>query len=249
MSEGILVRHEAGVQVITMHRPAKKNALTHALYTSLAEAVRAANVDPAVRVVLLTGGEGAFTAGNDLQDFLTTPPTGEDAPVLQFLRALITLDKPVVAAVNGLAVGIGLTMLLHCDLVYVARSAKLSAPFVNLGLVPEAASSLLLPQRIGPARAAAVFFLGESLSAEEAVASGLATAVFDDASLLTEALQRAQLLATRPPMAVTLTRRLMRGDPASITERMALEFEHFRAQLQSAEAREAFAAFLSRPKR
>ena len=135
-------------------------------------------------------------------------------PVMQFLRALTTSEKPLVAAVNGLAVGIGLTMLLHCDLVYVARSARLSAPFVNLGLVPEAASSLLLPRLIGHPRAAALFLLGESLSADAAVAAGMATAVFDDANLFAEALLRGQQLAARPPMAVRLTRRLLRGDPA-----------------------------------
>jgi enoyl-CoA hydratase/carnithine racemase len=246
MSEGVLVRHEDGVQIVTMSRPEKKNALTHAMYTGLAEALRAGAVDPAVRVLLLTGADGAFTAGNDLHDFLSTPPAGEDAPVLQFLRALMTADKPLVAAVNGLAVGIGLTMLLHCDLVYVARSAKLSAPFVNLGLVPEAASSLLLPQRIGHAKAAALFLLGESLSAEAAVAAGLATEAFEDAVLFPEALQRARLLAAKAPMAVKLTGRLMRGDPAPIAERMGLEFEQFRAQLQSAEAREAFTAFFEK---
>jgi enoyl-CoA hydratase/carnithine racemase len=246
VSEDILVRHEDGVQIVTMNRPKKKNALTHAMYAALAEAVRAGDADPTVRVLLLTGAEGAFTSGNDLKDFLSTPPEGPDAPVMRFLHALTTVDKPLVAAVNGLAVGIGLTLLLHCDLVYVARSAKLSAPFVNLGLVPEAASSLLLPQRIGHARAAALLLLGESLSAEGAVSAGLATEAFDDAVLFPEALRRARLLAAKAPMAVKLTRRLMRGDPALIAERMALEFEQFKAQLQSAEAREAFTAFFSK---
>lgn len=235
-----------GILTIAFNRPAKKNALTGAMYAAIADALEAAESDSAVRVVVFTGNGGAFTAGNDLHDFLQSPPQGEDSPVFRFLRAISTASKPLVAAVSGVAVGVGTTMLLHCDLVYLGASAKLSLPFVNLALVPEAASSLLLPAMIGHHRAAELLMLGEPFDADTARAHGIANAVFPDAQVLAEAMQVAARLAARPPTALRLTKQLMRRSRGDVAGQMAAEGEHFRAQLQSAEAREAMMAFLQK---
>ena len=168
MSEHILVEREGGLLTLRLNRVDKKNALTRAMYNRMAEVLDAANADRTVRVVLITGGPECFTSGNDVADFLQAPPTGMDSPVFQFMRALFDFEKPVVAAVAGPAVGIGTTLLLHCDLVYVSRDAKLRTPFVNLGLCPEFGSSLLLPQLLGPARAAEVLLLGEPFTGAQA---------------------------------------------------------------------------------
>jgi enoyl-CoA hydratase/carnithine racemase len=237
---------DAGVLSIAMNRPDKKNALTHAMYAAMAEALERAEREAAIRVALITGTGDAFTAGNDLGDFMSAPPQGEDAPVFRFLRAIASASKPIVAAVNGLAVGVGTTMLLHCDLVYAARSATFTAPFVNLALVPEAASSLLLPQRIGHAKAAELFLLGAKLDAAGAEAAGLVAAVFDDAALLAEATARAKALAAKAPNAVRLTKALMKRQPEPVAARMAEEARHFGAQLASPEVREAITAFMQK---
>ena len=205
---------------VTLNRPDKKNALTHAMYSTIADALASAAGDPSVRVILITGTGDAFTSGNDLGDFLNAPPEGGESPVLRFLAALSAAEKPVVAAVNGLAVGVGTTMLLHCDLVYAARSATFSVPFVNLALVPEAASSLLLPRRIGHARAAELFLLGGKLDAAQAEAMGLVAAVFDDGRLVDEALQRARALAAKAPSAVRATKALMKRGEEPVADRM-----------------------------
>jgi enoyl-CoA hydratase/carnithine racemase len=241
--EHVVAARDGAVLTITMSRPAKKNALTHAMYGAMADALGSAATDGSVRVILITGTGDAFTAGNDLGDFLNAPPAGAEAPVFRFLTALSTAEKPVVAAVNGLAVGIGTTMLLHCDLVYAARSAVFSAPFVNLALVPEAASSLLLPGRIGHAKAAELFLLGGRMDAKQAEASGLVTAVFDDGVLRTEAMDRARSLAAKAPSAVRATKMLMKRGEEPIAERMRAEALQFAAQLKSAELREAIKAF------
>jgi enoyl-CoA hydratase/carnithine racemase len=237
---------DAGVLSIVMNRPDKKNALTHAMYAAMAEALERAEQESAIRVSLISGTGDAFTAGNDLGDFMSAPPQGADAPVFRFLRAISSASKPVVAAVNGLAVGVGTTMLLHCDLVYAARSATFTAPFVNLALVPEAASSLLLPQRIGHAKAAELFLLGARLDAVGAEAAGLVAAVFDDAALLMEATTRAKALAAKAPNAVRLTKALMKRQPEPVAERMVEEARHFGAQLASPEVREAITAFMQK---
>jgi enoyl-CoA hydratase/carnithine racemase len=242
-SEHIVIGGDDGLVTITIHRPEKKNAITRAMYTAMADALTRAAAAPGVRVVLITGTGDAFTAGNDLGDFVNTPPHGADAPVLRFLTALSTMEKPVVAAVNGLAVGIGTTMLLHCDLVYAARSAVFSAPFVNLALVPEAASSLLLPRRIGHAKAAELFLLGGGMDAAQAESSGLLSAVFDDQTLAAEAMRRARLLAAKAPSAAKATKMLMKRGEESVAERMRAESEQFSRQLKSAELREAVKAF------
>ncbi len=245
-TDHVAVDAEGAVLRVVMNRPEKKNALTHAMYAGLDAALRRAESDPAVRVVLITGAGGAFTSGNDLGDFMATPPTDLDAPVFRFLDAISSATKPVVAAVNGLAVGIGTTMLLHCDLVYAATSATFTAPFVNLALVPEAASSMLLPSRIGHAKAAEMFLLGSRLDATQAEAAGLVTAVFDDAALAAEAMKRAQTLASRAPGAVRATKALMKRGAEPVADRMCVEAEQFAARLRSPELMEAIQAFMQK---
>jgi len=245
MSE-ILTAQADGILTITFNRPDKKNALTSAMYAVLADALEAAETDSAVRVILFTGNGGAFTAGNDLQDFLNNPPQGDGSPVFRFLRAISTASKPMVAAVSGVAVGVGSTMLLHCDLVYAGESAKFSFPFVNLALVPEAASSLLLPNLIGHQRAAELILLGEPFTPATAKEYGIVNAVFADDKLLAEAAAVAKKLAAKPPTAIRLTKQLLRGAKGDVAAQMAAEGTHFRAQLQSTEAREAMTAFFEK---
>lgn len=245
MSE-IVTETKDGVLTITINRPDKKNALTQAMYGAMADALEGAETDSAVRAVLIAGVAGAFTAGNDLQDFLNNPPQGDNSPVFRFLRAISTASKPLVAAVTGVAVGVGSTMLLHCDLVYAAESAKFSFPFVNLALVPEAASSLLLPRMVGYHKAAEMILLGEPFDAAAAVASGIANAVCPDEAVVATALATARKLAAKPPSSLRLSKQLMKQAKPDVSEQMAAEGVHFRAQLQSAEAREAMTAFFEK---
>ncbi|MEK1905051.1 MAG: enoyl-CoA hydratase-related protein, partial [Pseudomonas sp.] len=177
MSEHVLVEREGGLLTLRLNRPDKMNALTRAMYSQMAEVLDAANADSSVRVVLITGGAECFTSGNDVADFLEVPPTTLDSPVFHFMRALFDFSKPVVAAVSGPAVGIGTTLLLHCDLVYVSHDAKLKMPFVNLGLCPEFGSSLILPRLLGQAKAAELLLLGESFNGEQAAQWGIASGV------------------------------------------------------------------------
>ncbi|WP_298728209.1 enoyl-CoA hydratase [uncultured Ferrovibrio sp.] len=245
MSE-ILTTPADGILTITFNRPDKKNALTSAMYASLADALEKADTESDVRVILFTGNGGAFTAGNDLQDFLNNPPAGEETPVFRFLRAISTISKPMIAAVSGVAVGVGTTMLLHCDLVYAAENAKFSLPFVNLALVPEAASSLLLPRMIGHHRASELLLLGEPFTAATAKEYGIVNAVHAEDRLLDEAMQVARKIAAKPPTAVRLTKQLLRQSKGDVAGQMAAEGVHFRAQLKSAEAREAMTAFFEK---
>ena len=246
MSDLVLRETSGGVLTLTLNRPERKNALTHVMYTALGDAIDAAGEDRAVRCILIQAEGTMFTAGNDLGEFAAV--NAGDANVTagvrgnRLLEALGRAKKPIVAAVHGHAVGVGLTMLLHCDLVFVAEDAKLSAPFVNLGLVPEAAASLTLPARIGHARAFAMFVLGEPVDAKTAVEWGLANAVCSRTELRGRARAAAEAIAARPASAVKLTKALMR-DPAALAARMQIETTHFAAQLKSAEAKEAFAAF------
>lgn len=242
----ILTSKAEGVLTITFNRPEKKNALTGAMYAKLADALEAAETDNSVRVILFSGNGGAFTAGNDLQDFLNNPPEGENTPVFRFLRAISTAAKPMIAAVSGVAVGVGTTMLLHCDLVYAAENARLSLPFVNLALVPEAGSSLLLPRMIGHHRAAELFLLGEPFTAATAREYGIVNAVFAEEALLDAAVTTARKIAAKPPTAVKLTKQLLRQARGDVAGQMAAEGAHFRAQLKSAEAREAMTAFFEK---
>ncbi|HYE96266.1 MAG TPA: enoyl-CoA hydratase [Rubricoccaceae bacterium] len=238
---------EGRVLRLTLARPEKKNALTRGMYTALADTLDEAAADPAVRVVLLHGEGGTFTAGNDLGDFLSDPPRDETSPVFRFLRTVRDFPKPLLAAVEGHAVGIGTTLLLHCDLAYAAPTARFQLPFVNLGLVPEAASSLLLPLAVGPQRAAAWLLFGEPFSADEAVQAGLIAAVVPAGALLDHAMARARALAERPPAAVRLTKALLRRAGAgSVAEAMEVEAGHFVERLAAPEAQEALAAFLEK---
>jgi enoyl-CoA hydratase/carnithine racemase len=223
-----------GVSTIEIARPEKKNALTQAMYQAMAEAIAAASADDAVRALLIIGQPGVFTAGNDLEDFMQRP---------------LACDKPVVAAVGGAAVGIGATMLLHCDLVYVSEQARLVLPFVGLGLVPEFASSLLLPLRLGHARAAEKLLLGEPIGGAEAVALGLATALVAAGDLLPHARRMAERFNALPPGAVRDSKRLMRaGSAEAITRAMQAESAIFSQRLRSPEAMEAMQAFLQKRK-
>lgn len=242
----ILTAQADGILTVTFNRPDKKNALTSAMYATLADALEAAETDPAVRVILFTGNGGAFTAGNDLQDFLNNPPQGDNTPVFRFLRAISTASKPMIAAVSGVAVGVGTTMLLHCDLVYAGESAKLSLPFVNLALVPEAASSLLLPAMVGHHRAAELLLLGEAFTPATAKDYGIVNAIYPDDHLLAEATAVARKLAAKPPTALRLTKQLLKRTKGDVAGHMAQEGEHFRSQLKSAEAREAMTAFFEK---
>lgn len=247
MSE--LIEHETrqGICRIVINRPEKKNALTADMYRALTEVLTAAEADPAVRVILIQGAGGNFTAGNDLADFLDQPPASEEAPVFRFLERFATLEKPFVAAIQGVAVGVGTTILLHCDLVYAGRSARFLLPFANLGLTPEAACSLLLPQRIGHPRAAELLMLGESFSARAALDCGLINAVLPDDEVLAHSLERCHKLAAQPAASIRLTKQLLkRTQRQAVLETMQLEGEIFKRRLSSPEAKEAFSAFLEK---
>lgn len=246
MSDHVLVERRGPVMELRLNRPEKRNALTVEMYAALAGALEESESDSEVRVILLSGEGAGFTAGNDLRDFLARPPTGDESPVHRFLNGLVTGSKPLLAAVQGFAVGIGTTMLLHCDLVYAATGTRFHLPFVTLGLVPEAASSLLLPDRVGAGRAAEMLLMGEPLSAEEALAAGWISRVYPPETLLQEVRARADRMAKLPPDAVRATRRLMRSDQSRITERMRIEGKEFAERLRSAEAREAMEAFFAR---
>ena len=247
MSEHVRSETARGVLRLALARPEKKNALTLAMYDALTAALAGAAAEPAVRVVLLHGEGGVFTAGNDLFDFLSDPPRGEDSPVFRFLHAVSTFPKPLLAAVAGPAVGIGTTVLLHCDLAWAAPSARFSLPFVNLGLVPEAASSLLLPATVGTKRAAAWLLFGESFGAEEAAQAGLINGVVPEEDLLDHAMARALALAQKPPEALRLTKSLLRRPhEASIAETLGEEGRLFVSRLASPEAQEAFTAFVEK---
>jgi enoyl-CoA hydratase/carnithine racemase len=246
----VLREQTDGVLTLTLNRPDKKNALTRAMYRTLGEAIDLAATDSEVRCVLIRAHGDIFTAGNDINDFAATSANREGTGHWEgnpLLAALARAKTPLVAAVQGRAVGVGVTMLLHCDLVYVSEDALLSTPFVNLGLVPEAASSLTLPARIGHARAFAMFVLGEAVTAQEAVAWGIANRAYPRAELHAKAREAAVAVATRPPAAVTITKALMR-DPDALAQRMEVEGGHFMAQLKSPEAREAFTAFAEKRK-
>jgi enoyl-CoA hydratase/carnithine racemase len=248
MSEQLRVTSGAGVCEVRLNRPEKRNAITFAMYEAFAGALEQAEADAAVRVLLLSGEGAGFCAGNDLHDFLSGPNFTMDHPVMGFLKRLATFGKPLVAAVHGQTVGIGVTMLLHFDLILAARSTQFSMPFVSLGLVPEAASSLLLPRQLGPQRAAQLLLLGESFGAADAERLGLINRVVEDPALMQDARALAQQLVRQPPYALSATRRLLRGDPAALLERIEAEARIFSAQLKSEEFRAAVGAFLARGK-
>jgi len=240
-----------GVATIEIARPEKKNALTGEMYTAMAEALAAAQADGAVRAVLITGQPGIFTSGNDIEDFMSRPPgqgsNSAEAPVFRFMKALVDCDKPVVAAVTGAAIGVGTTLLLHCDFVYVSDEARLAMPFVSLGLVPEYASSLLVPQLMGHRRAAEKLLLGDPFTGEQAVECGIANAVLPAGELLAHARRVAERFNQLPPGAVRDAKRLMRAPQRELVlQTIKTEGEIFGQRLRSPEAREAFQAFFEK---
>ena len=244
----VISKVENRVMRIEIARPEKKNALTSEMYAMLAAALTAARNDPQVRVVLLHGSRDCFTAGNDLSDFLKRKP-GEGSAAFALFEVLPVLEKPIVAAVNGPAVGIGTTMLLHCDLVYAAPGARFQLPFVPLGIVPEFGSTLLLPMLAGYQRAAELLLLGQPFTAEKAKEVGIVTAIFPEESLFAEAEKAAAALASLPPESVRLTKKLMKARNAkAVDEQIAEEGRLFLERLASPEAKEAMNAFLEKRK-
>jgi enoyl-CoA hydratase/carnithine racemase len=238
-----------GVATIEIARPEKKNSLTLVMYQQMADAIDAAQGDASVRALLITGQPGIFTSGNDLEDFMQRPPTGEDSPVFRFMRALSGCSKPVIAAVTGAAVGIGTTLLLHCDLVYVSDESRLAMPFVALGLVPEFASSLLLPQLVGHAKAAQLLLLGEPFTGSDAVDYGIANAVLPPEEVLPYARRMAERFNALPAGAVADAKRLLRGSSKELVQQtIAAEAAIFATRLRSPEAQEAFQAFFQKRK-
>lgn len=249
MSAAVRIDQANGVFHVEMARPEKKNALTADMYRMMADALVSAEADPSVRVILISGAGGNFTAGNDLADFLDKPPMDDSTPVFRFINGFANLQKPFVAAVEGVAIGVGTTLLLHCDLAYAGSGARFALPFANLGLTPEAASSLLLPLCAGHARAAEMLMLGEVFSAQKALECGIVNAVLPDGHVLDHALERCRKLTAQPAASLRLTKQLMkRAQQASIRETMNVEADVFRQRLVSPDAKEAFAAFFEKRK-
>lgn len=238
-----------GILTIEFNRPDKKNSITSDMYQMMADAISDGEKDPAVRVILFCGQSDMFSAGNDLEDFMNAKESVGDRPVAQFMRNLSGASKPVIAAVSGMAIGIGVTMLLHCDQIYAAEHTKFSMPFAKLGLCPEFASSKLLPEMIGYNRTAELLLFGESFSAEQAFDMGLVNKVLPSADLMTYAYAQAAKLVVLPASSLRTTKRLMKARYAdAVMAQMIEENMHFSAMLQSPEAKEAFAAFFERRK-
>ena len=250
MSEHIAITDTAeGVRLIRIDRPEKKNALTGAMYDAMREALAQADASEAIGAVVFAGVAGAFSAGNDLADFVagSRKPFGE-APALLFIRQLARTQTPMIAAVDGIAVGIGTTLTLHCDLVYASPAARFRMPFVELGLVPEAASSYLLPRRVGLLKATEMLLLSQPFDADAALALGLVNGVMPADLLVEHALAQGARLAGLPRGAVQATRTLIRGDQAAMEAALEAEAVAFEARLRAPEAQEAFARFLGRTK-
>lgn len=248
MSEYISITIQDRILTILMQRPEKKNALTREMYLGMNQGLQQADADSNVRVILITGTQDCFTAGNDLVDFANARP-GETSPAILYLQTLAGAKKPVVAAVSGVVVGIGTTMLLHCDLVYADSTARFQLPFVNLGLCPEAGSSVILPALVGQREAAELLYLGEPFNAGKACALGIVNEVITEGAVLDTALAKARQLAEKPPSALRITKMLLKhGTASSIADAMSRETQQFAALLQGPEAKEAMAAFLERRK-
>ena len=251
MTSDIEIGREGAVVSVTFARPEKKNAITSAMYEALIDVLDTSDRDASVGALVISGKGGVFTAGNDISDFLAiaTGAAGSrdprDFPGWRFISRLVDFGKPLIAAVQGPAVGVGTTLCFHCDLVYAANDARFHMPFVNLGLVPEAGSSLLAPERFGRAKAAEYLLLGEPFDAETALTLCLVNEVLPESALLAHAKRKAAALAAKPRAALLATRRLMRGDPAALKERMEREIKAFGAALASDEARSAFLAFMA----
>jgi enoyl-CoA hydratase/carnithine racemase len=245
----ILTHIDSGVMTITFNRLDKKNSITSSMYAAMADAVAQAGADPAVRVVVFQGHESIFSAGNDIGDFLIQPPSTQESPVFRFLRGIATFEKPLLAAVAGPAVGIGTTMLFHCDLVYAGDNAAFSMPFVNLGLCPEAASSLLAPRMFGYHRAAEALLMGEPFFAEAAQEVGLVNRVVPPTEVNGYAQAQARKLASKPLSSLIATKRLMKGgDQQAVLQKMDEEGLSFGRMLREPAAKEAFGAFMEKRK-
>jgi enoyl-CoA hydratase/carnithine racemase len=248
MTDLVIVADDGPVRLVRMNRPEKKNALNSPMYDAMAAAIEGANKAANIRCVMFAGGPGAFCAGSDLHEFRQAALEGGGLrePVIRFLHALARAKKPLIAAVQGVAVGIGTTMLFHCDYVVAGNDARFSTPFINLGLVPEAASSLLAPRLMGHRRAFSLLVMGQPLGAAEAKACGLINTIVAPDDVDNEAGKAAREIAALPPEAVATSRRLMRGEPQEIVARIDEEAGHFRQRLQSQEASAALAAFFAR---
>jgi enoyl-CoA hydratase/carnithine racemase len=245
----ILIERASDILTIAFNRPERKNAITSAMYQTMADALVQAHDDASIRAILIRGSVGIFSAGNDLEDFLKRPPVGEDPPVFQFLRAISSAEKPLVASVAGAAVGVGTTLLLHCDLVYAAETATFSLPFSQLGLCPEAASSLLLQRVAGYQSAAEKLMLGEAFDAKEAQRMGFVNRLLPAADVDAFAMQQAQKLAALPASSLRITKQLMkRAAQHEIQTQMTDEGVHFAKMLLAPEAKEAFKAFFEKRK-
>jgi enoyl-CoA hydratase/carnithine racemase len=249
MTDHILIDQRDGVQIIRMNRPDKKNAITRAMYAAMAGALTAGDADSQIRVHVFLGSPGAFSAGNDLADFMAVAMGGEAGnEVWDFLLALAGSQKPIVSGVDGIAVGIGTTLNLHCDLTFATPSTIFKTPFVDLGLLPEAGSSLLMPAILGRQQAFALLGLGEGLPAAQAKAAGLIYKVVEEDQLEAAVFAAAAAIAAKPPEALKITRDLMRAPREELLARIKLEAEYFRERLTSEEARNAFSAFMNRKK-
>ncbi|KPG77941.1 enoyl-CoA hydratase-related protein [Pseudomonas libanensis] len=248
MTDAILQQRERGLLTLQLNRPDKKNALTRAMYTQLAEALEQADANSDIRAVLLQGSSECFTAGNDISDFLEQPPNDLDSPPFHFMKSLLNCRKPVIAAVAGAAVGIGTTLLLHCDLVYISRDARLRMPFVNLGLCPEFGSSLILPRLLGHAKAAELLLLGEGFTGEQAAVWGIATeALGSGEAALAKAREMAERFESLAPGAVQVTKQLMKSvDREQLRQVIEEEGALFTQRLRSPEAIAALSGFITR---
>ncbi|MCK4204422.1 crotonase/enoyl-CoA hydratase family protein [Brucella pituitosa] len=249
MSEHVLIERKGAVQTIRLNRADKKNAITRAMYATMAKALIDGDADDAVRVHVFLGVPGAFSSGNDMQDFMAAASGGSMGnDILDFLGALSGAKKPIVSGVDGLAIGIGTTIHLHCDLTFATSHALFRTPFVDLGLVPEAASSLLAPPLMGHQKAFALLALGHGFDAQAALEAGIVYKVVESGELETEVLRAAEEIAAKPPQAMQIARSLMRMPAEPVADRIAREAKHFSERLTSNEAREAVMAFLSRKK-
>jgi enoyl-CoA hydratase/carnithine racemase len=242
----IKIARAGAVLSITLDRPEKKNALSGPMYLAATEALQDVGSDPSIGAILFAGAGGVFTAGNDLADFLDADSWEGEFPAFTFIKAVASCETALVAAIDGVGVGIGATMMLHCDLVYVAPETLFRLPFVDLGVVPEAACSLLLPRRIGMAKASEFLLLGESFGPQEAVRLGLANRILPQSELHAYAAAQAQKLAEKPRAALAATRRLLRGERSAILARIEEESRLFAAALRSEEARAAITSFLEK---
>lgn len=248
MIDLIIIEKDTGVLRLRMNRADKKNALTRDMYSAMAYAIETAEHDPEVRVILFEGTAGCFCAGNDLKDFQEQPPRDKAAPVYRFITALARSTVPMVAAVDGVAVGIGTTMLLHCDLVYATDRTRFQLPFVNLGLLPEAGSTYLLPKLVGAARAAELLMTGRPFKTQEALELGIINGICAPEELTDQALQSAREFAEKPPQSLRKIKKLLKSDSGKVEDRIQWEILEFSEQLDSAECKEALQAFQEKRK-